>query len=64
MGLEIYDFNPVHFLSAPVLVWQATLKNIKVKLDILTDIDGKKIINCRRRYQRWNMSCYLLICES
>ena len=37
--LEIYDINPGHFLTAPGLAWQAVLKNTKVKLDLLTDID-------------------------
>ena len=27
------------FLSAPELAWQAALKETKVKLDLLTDID-------------------------
>ena len=39
MCLEIYGFDPSHFISAPVLAWQAALKKIKVKLDLLTDND-------------------------
>ena len=39
MCLEIYQLYPVNFVSAPGLDWQATLKNIKVKLDLLTDIE-------------------------
>ena len=39
MGLEIYELEPTHFLSAPGLVWQAALKKTKVKLDLLTDVD-------------------------
>ena len=39
MCLEIYELDPVKFLSAPGLIWEATLKNTKVKLDFLTDID-------------------------
>ena len=35
----IYELDPDHFLSVPGLAWQAALKNIKVKLDLLTDID-------------------------
>ena len=31
--------SKIKFLSPPVLVWQAVLLDIKVKLDILTDID-------------------------
>ena len=36
---EIYELDPVKFLSAPGLAWQAALKKTKVKLDLLTDID-------------------------
>ena len=39
MCLEIYELDSAHFLSASGLDWQATLKNTKVKLDLLTDID-------------------------
>ena len=39
MCLKIYELDPAKFLSAPGLAWQAALKNTKVKLDLLTDID-------------------------
>ena len=39
MCLEIYEPDPAKFLSPPELAWQAALKKIKVKLDLLTDID-------------------------
>ena len=39
MYLNIYHLDPVKFLSAPGLAWQAALKNAKVKLELLTDID-------------------------
>ena len=39
MCLKIYHLDPVKFLSAPGLAWQAALKKTKVKLDLLTDID-------------------------
>ena len=39
MFLEIHELDPPQFLSAPGLAWQAVLKNTKVKLDLLTDID-------------------------
>ena len=38
MCLEISGLDPPHFLSAPRLKWQATLKKTKVKLDLLTNI--------------------------
>ena len=39
MCFETYELDPVYFLSAPGLAWQAALKKTKVKLDLLTDID-------------------------
>ena len=39
MCLEIYELDSAHFLSAPGLARQAALKNTKIKLDPLTDID-------------------------
>ena len=36
---EIYELDPVHFLSAPGLPWQACLKKTEVKLQLLTDVD-------------------------
>ena len=39
MCIEIYRLDPVKFLSPPAIAWQAALKNAKVKLDLLTDID-------------------------
>ena len=37
--LKSYHLDPVKFLSAPGLVWQAALKKTEVKLELLTDID-------------------------
>ena len=39
MCLKIKELDPVRFLTAPGLVWQADLKKTKVKLDLLSDID-------------------------
>ena len=39
MCLKIYKLDPAKFLSASGLVWQAALKNAKVKLYLLSDID-------------------------
>ena len=37
--IEIYELDPAYFLPAPGLAWQACLKNTKVELELLTDID-------------------------
>ena len=37
--LEIYELDPVYFVSAHGLAWQAYLKIIGVKLELLTDYD-------------------------
>ena len=39
MCLKIYELDPVKFLLAPGLAWQAALKKIEVNLELLTDID-------------------------
>ena len=39
MCLKIYRFDPVKFLSAPGLAWQAAFQKTEVKLELLTDID-------------------------
>ena len=44
MCLEIYELDPAHFLTALGLAWQAALKKIKVKLDLLTDINMLLIV--------------------
>ena len=39
MGIEVYELDPAHFLSAPGLAWQAYLKKTDVTLELLTDSD-------------------------
>ena len=39
MFIKVYKPDPAHFLSASGLAWQAWLKRIKVKLELLTDVD-------------------------
>ena len=38
MYSEVYELDPVKFISAPGLAWQAALKKTGVELDLLTDI--------------------------
>ena len=37
--IEIYELDPVHFLFAPGLAWQACFKKSEVELELLTNID-------------------------
>ena len=37
--IEIYKLDPVHFLSAPGLAWQACLKKTGIVLELITDND-------------------------
>ena len=37
MCLEIYELDRGGFISASGLAWYAALKNIKIKLELLTD---------------------------
>ena len=41
---EMYELDPVHFVSAPGLAWQACLKKAKVKLELITDYNMLLII--------------------
>ena len=39
MCLDIYELDPVYFVSAPGLAWQACLKTTEVRLELLTGYD-------------------------
>ena len=39
MRLEIYELDPIYFVSAPRLAWQACLKSTEVKLELIRDYD-------------------------
>ena len=39
MCLKEYELEPAHFVSLPVLVWQACLKKTNIELEVLTDYD-------------------------
>ena len=39
MCIKVYELNPAHFLSAPGLAWHSYLKQTRVKLELLTDVD-------------------------
>ena len=36
---KIYELDPLHFVSAPLLAWQVCLKKNGVELKLLTDVD-------------------------
>ena len=49
MCLDIYGLDPVYFVSAPGLAWQACLLKTEVKLELLTDYDIILMIEKRIR---------------
>ena len=36
---KIYELDPVRFVSAPNLVWQACLRKTGIELELITDVD-------------------------
>ena len=49
MCIKVYKLDPVYFLSAPGLVWQACLKKTGEKLELITDVDMLLMIEKRIR---------------
>ena len=47
--IEIYEFDPDHFLSAPRLAWQAYLKKTETELELVTDIGMLLMVEKRIR---------------
>ena len=39
MCLETYELDPIYFVSATGLAWQACIKKAEVKLKLITDYD-------------------------
>ena len=39
MCIKVYELDPAHFLSAPGLAWQASLKETEVELGLITHVD-------------------------
>ena len=39
MCLKLYHLDPIKFISAPRIAWQAALKKTEVKLELLSDVD-------------------------
>ena len=37
--IKTYEFDPLHFVSAPSLAWHTCLKKTDVELELLSDID-------------------------
>ena len=58
--IEIYELDPVHFLSAPGLAWQACFKKTEVKLELLTDND--MLLMFEKRNTWWNVSSITSLC--
>ena len=49
MCIKVYGLDPVYFLSAPGLAWQACFKKTGVKLELITDVDMLLMIEKRIR---------------
>ena len=48
MCLNIHELDPVYFVSATGVAWQACLKKTEVKLELITDYD--MILMIEKRY--------------
>ena len=59
--LKVYHLDPVKFLRAPGLAWQAALKKTKIKLELLADTAMLLMVE---KGIRRNMLCNSLICKS
>ena len=57
--LKIYEFDPVKFFLAPRLVWEATLNETEVKVDLVIDI-----LLIVEKGIRGRICLYLSICKS
>ena len=53
MYYEIYKLDPAKFLPSSGLAWQEALKETKVKLDLLTDIDMLLMVEKGVRGEIW-----------
>lgn len=49
MSIEAYKLDPVHYISAPGLGWDAALRMTKVKIELLTEIDIHEFIELGMR---------------
>ena len=55
MCLNIFHLDPVKFLLAPGLAWQAALKKNEVMLELLTDIDMLLIVEEKELQEEYVM---------
>ena len=71
MCLKLYELVPAKFLLAPRLAWQAAVKQTKVKLHLLTDIDvllmvqkgiRGEICHSTHQYAKPNNKSYIQYC--
>ena len=56
--IEIYQLDPAHFLSAPVLAWQACLKKTEINLELFTDKDMLTMVENGIREGMCNAAVY------
>ena len=62
MCLDMYELDPVYFVSAPGLAWQACLKKTGVELELLTDIDMLLMIEKGTSQATWNLPSNTQVC--
>ena len=48
--VDFYDYDDVHYYTAPDLAWDAALKMSRASLELITDID---IPFHREKHSRW-----------
>ena len=59
--IKTYELDPAHFISLPGLAWQACLKKNRSRIRVIDQLCY--VVNDRRRYKRWNMSCCASLCK-
>ena len=47
--IEIFELDLAHFLSGPGLAWEACLKKVEIRLELLADIDMLLMVGKRMR---------------
>ena len=51
--MSYYELDPLNYISAPGLAWDALLLKTKIKLDLITDVKILEIIERQKRGGLW-----------